>query len=179
MKKELDLNKINELGLARVEAYIPVDRLSPPLFNQEIDKKANEQGSCSRLTDAERTDKRRKKLASIGLAQCNVITPDSQEVRGQLMLLAKRLVQENGNWEAAIRKDPAVSPLSHELASLQVRVLRIVDLEERHRKMRTFVDFHDDLMASTGIRRLVLFLLGIIKTPFANRFGAQSNNKKR
>ena len=160
MKKSIDEVKAQEAGLTRtsIEVYVPV---TTEAENKGREFKIAVSGKAQTgLSDAERQRKHKAKLAERGLAQFNVVLPISPQIRSLMSAFAGR-VAATSDWEKAVAAEPFVKRMQLELDSLKVKLLRLDDLDERHRRTRTILEFHSALMSTTGVKKYLLRLAGV------------------
>jgi hypothetical protein len=156
-----DRNKereLKELGLQKVEAYVWQGGVPTKDSLTTMNTKSSSRGAA-------RQELHRKKKEQMGLVQLNLTIPNAGDIRENMCRLAKRAV-DTKDWEQAIGLEPCVSRLANRVESERVRNLRLPVLEERNRRLRQFYDFHTDLMAERGLRRLVLYWLGLVSSPW-------------
>jgi hypothetical protein len=155
-----DEKRFTELGLQKVTAYIPENSVNAKSIDAIAKGPLSSSIPMSGKTDAQRRKLARKRQKELGLTQINVIIQNSTEIREQMSVFAKRLVDLN-SWNDAILADPAVRPILAALEHAEIRLGRIDDLEERHRRIYPFIQFHNNLITSHGIRRIFLYLAGV------------------
>lgn len=154
-----DEKKFGELGLQKVTAYIR----SKPDDERSFDASPNPSsgsGALTGKTDAQRKKLARKRQKELGLSQMNIIVQDSNDIRERMTTFSRRLVDLN-NWDKAILADPAVRPILAALEHAKIRLCRIDDLEERHRRLYPLLQLHSDLINARGFRWFLLRLSGV------------------
>ena len=155
--------------LRKVVVFIPIDEISGPERNSASGPSLA-MPSCSpdesekikpQNRDAARAEAKRLQWAAQGLTQINIVIKNTPEFRKEFAELAKRTITAS-SWSEVIRTDPLFHALEHTLESAKVRLLRIDDLEERHRRAYQSTLIAEAVNSCTGYKRLLLRLAGIV-----------------
>lgn len=161
MENHSNEQMLAELGLKKITAYVhEAVACDAPAHSKLTDTHASPKPAIAK-TEAYRKKLARERQKEMGLTQFNIIIRNSDEIREKLSNFAKRLL-ELDCWNEAIAADPSVQVILASLEHAKIRLVRIDDLEERHRRAFPFIQFHNDLMVSRGFRRFFLYLAGVV-----------------
>jgi hypothetical protein len=153
--------KINELGLRKVTAYLHEALHEDKTLDDIALEKSECNGASKGKTGAARKRISRDRQKELGRVQLNIVVPDLAEIRELMPLFVKRLVELN-SWSAAIRTDTIVLSILATLEHANIRLRRLDDLEERHRRTFYFIQFHNEVTQARGIRRILLYYAGVV-----------------
>lgn len=160
MNNSSDEKRFEELGLQKVTAYIQAKPSDTKPYFSVSNCSSGSSLPVNGKTGAQRKQLARKRQKDLGLSQINLIVQDSIEIREKITSFARRLVDLN-SWDQAILADPAARQILAGLEHAKIRLLRIDDLEERHRRIYPLLQLHNDLINAKGLKRFLLRLAGV------------------